>query len=300
MNSKKGMITEMAKKPALARGLDSIFSDNTPASAEGGITKLRIFDVEPKSDQPRKDFDTEALSRLADSIAANGVLQPVLVREREGGMYQIIAGERRWRASKMAGLTEIPAIVMEADDLLTAELALIENLQRENLNPYEEAEAYRALIDSFDLTQEEVAAKIGKSRSAIANSMRLLELPDSIADYLRDGTLTAGHCRALLGLRDKIAIDTLANRVVARNLSVRETEAAVKAMNKARPKNDDEIEPLRVDYVAELERRVTGLSGRYCKITSKGKRKTVTLEYSSEEDLEELLGTICKAKITED
>lgn len=290
----------MAKKPALARGLDSIFSDNTPASAEGGITKLRIFDVEPKSDQPRKDFDTEALSRLADSIAANGVLQPVLVREREGGMYQIIAGERRWRASKMAGLTEIPAIVMEADDLLTAELALIENLQRENLNPYEEAEAYRALIDSFDLTQEEVAAKIGKSRSAIANSMRLLELPDSIADYLRDGTLTAGHCRALLGLRDKSAIDTLANRVVARNLSVRETEAAVKAMNKARPKNDDEIEPLKVDYVAELERRVTGLSGRYCKITSKGKRKTVTLEYSSEEDLEELLGTICKAKITED
>lgn len=290
----------MAKKPALARGLDVVFSDNTPMSAEGGITKLRIFDVEPKSDQPRKDFDTEALSRLADSIAANGVLQPVLVRERAGGMYQIIAGERRWRASKMAGLTEIPAIVMEADDLLTAELALIENLQRENLNPYEEAEAYRALIDSFDLTQEEVAAKIGKSRSAIANSMRLLELPDSIADYLRDGTLTAGHCRALLGLRDKSAIDTLANRVVARNLSVRETEAAVKAMNKARPKNDDEIEPLRVDYVAELERRVTGLSGRYCKITSKGKRKTVTLEYSSEEDLEELLGTICGSKIAED
>ncbi len=290
----------MAKKPALARGLDTLFSDNAPASSESGITTLRIFDVEPKGDQPRKEFDTEALSQLADSIAANGVLQPILVRERDGGMYQIIAGERRWRASKMAGLSEIPAIVMEADDLLTAEIALIENLQRENLNPYEEAEAYRALIDSFDLTQEEVSAKIGKSRSAIANSMRLLDLPENIAVYLRDGSLSAGHCRALLGLRDKSAMDTLAKRVVARNLSVRETEAAVKAMNKAKPSEEKEAAPLRVDYVAELERRVTGLSGRYCKITSRGKRKTVTLEYSSEDDLEALLGTICGAKITED
>lgn len=290
----------MAKKPALARGLDTLFSDNAPASSESGITTLRISDVEPKGDQPRKDFDTEALSQLADSIAANGVLQPILVRERDGGMYQIIAGERRWRASKMAGLSEIPAIVMEADDLLTAEIALIENLQRENLNPYEEAEAYRALIDSFDLTQEEVSAKIGKSRSAIANSMRLLDLPENIAVYLRDGSLTAGHCRALLGLRDKSAMDTLAKRVVARNLSVRETEAAVKAMNKAKPTEEKEAAPLRVDYVAELERRVTGLSGRYCKITSRGKRKTVTVEYSSEDDLEALLGTICGAKITED
>lgn len=289
----------MAKKPALKRGLDTLFSENTPASDENGIAKLRLFDVEPKSDQPRKDFDTEALSRLADSIAANGVLQPILVRERDG-RYQIIAGERRWRAAKQAGLSEIPAIVMEADDLLTAELALIENLQREDLNPYEEAEAYRALIDSFDLTQEEVSSKLGKSRSAIANSMRLLDLPEDVAVYLRDGSLSAGHCRALLGLRDKDAMESLARRVMARNLSVRETEAAVKALNKAKPVSEDETVAMKVDYVAELERRVTGLSGRYCKITSKGRRKTVTVEYNTEDDLEELLEVICGAKITED
>lgn len=292
---------EMAKKKALARGLDSLFSENTPASEDGGITKLHIFDVEPKSDQPRKDFDTESLSRLADSIAVNGVLQPILVREREGGTYQIIAGERRWRASKMAGLSEIPAIIMEADDMLTAEIALIENLQRENLNPYEEAEAYRALIDSFDLTQEEVSAKLGKSRSAIANSMRLLDLPEKVAVYLRDGSLSAGHCRALLGLKDKSVMDSVARRVIVRNLSVRETEAAVKAINKAKPaEKEDGSAPLKVDYVAELERRVTGLSGRYCKITSKGRRKTVTVEYNTEDDLEELLGLICGSKVTED
>lgn len=291
----------MAKKQALGRGLDSLFSDNTSASPDSsGVTKLHIFDVEPKDDQPRKDFDTEALSQLADSIAQNGVLQPILVRETGGGMYQIIAGERRWRASKMAGLSDIPAIIMEADDRLVAEIALIENLQREDLNPYEEAEAYRSLIQSFELTQEEVASRLGKSRSAITNSLRLLELPDSVCDMLRDGSLSAGHCRALLGLKDKSSIELLAHRVEASELSVRETEAAVKAMNKAKPKDEEDDTKVRVDYVAELERKVTGLSGRYCKITAKGKRKTVTVEYDTEKDLEELLGLICGEKITED
>lgn len=292
----------MAKKPALARGLDSIFSDNTPSDGgSGGVLKLRISDVEPKSDQPRKDFDPEALSQLADSIAANGVLQPILVREvGSGGMYQIIAGERRWRASKLAGLLEIPAIVMDADDLTTAQIALIENIQRTDLNPYEEACAYRDLAKGFGLTQEEVSARLGKSRSAVANSLRLLDLPDPVAELLRSGELSAGHCRALLGLKDRSNMEELAKKIVARNLSVRETEAAVRALNKARPKKEEDDEEVRVDYTNELERRVTDLCGRYCRITSKGRRKTVTVEYGGEDDLEELLSAICGKNITED
>ena len=292
----------MAKKPALARGLDSIFSDNTPSDGgSGGVLKLRISDVEPKSDQPRKDFDPEALSQLADSIAANGVLQPILVREvGSGGMYQIIAGERRCRASKLAGLLEIPAIVMDADDLTTAQIALIENIQRTDLNPYEEACAYRDLAKGFGLTQEEVSARLGKSRSAVANSLRLLDLPDPVAELLRSGELSAGHCRALLGLKDRSNMEELAKKIVARNLSVRETEAAVRALNKARPKKEEDDEEVRVDYTNELERRVTDLCGRYCRITSKGRRKTVTVEYGGEDDLEELLSAICGKNITED
>lgn len=292
----------MAKKPALARGLDSIFSDNTPSDGgSGGVLKLRISDVEPKSDQPRKDFDPEALSQLADSIAANGVLQPILVREvGSGGMYQIIAGERRWRASKLAGLLEIPAIVMDADDLTTAQIALIENIQRTDLNPYEEACAYRDLAKGFGLTQEEVSARLGKSRSAVANSLRLLDLPDPVAELLRSGELSAGHCRALLGLKDRSNMEELAKKIVAKNLSVRETEAAVRALNKARPKKEEDDEKVRVDYTNELERRVTDLCGRYCRITSKRRRKTVTVEYGGEDDLEELLSAICGKNITED
>ncbi len=292
----------MAKKPALARGLDSIFSDNTPSDGgSGGVLKLRISDVEPKSDQPRKDFDPEALSQLADSIAANGVLQPILVREvGSGGMYQIIAGERRWRASKLAGLLEIPAIVMDADDLTTAQIALIENIQRTDLNPYEEACAYRDLAKGFGLTQEEVSARLGKSRSAVANSLRLLDLPDPVAELLRSGELSAGHCRALLGLKDRSNMEELAKKIVAKNLSVRETEAAVRALNKARPKKEEDDEEVRVDYTNELERRVTDLCGRYCRITSKGRRKTVTVEYGGEDDLEELLSAICGKNITEE
>lgn len=279
-----------------------IFSDNEIESSGGGISTLRISDVEPKADQPRRDFDTEALASLADSIMQNGVLQPILVRETGKGLYQIIAGERRWRASKMAGLTEIPAIITEADDLKTAQIALIENIQREDLNPVEEAEAYRTLMDNFDLTQEEVASKVGKSRSAVANSMRLLDLPASAAKYLREGVLSAGHCRALLGLRDRDMIEALAEKIVLKNLSVRETEKAVKDANKTKkaPEAEKDDEPLTVNYVAELERKVTGVCGRYCKINAKGKRKTVTVEYEGDGDLEELLSLICGKDITEE
>ncbi len=290
----------MAKKPALGRGLDMIFSDNTPDQPQDSVIKLRLSQVEPKSDQPRQHFDPEALSQLADSIAANGVLQPILVREGQNGLYQIIAGERRWRASKLAGLTEIPALLLEADDLRTAQLALIENLQREDLNPYEEAQAYQTLLAQFDLTQEEVAGRLGKSRSAIANSLRLLDLPECIAVMLQDGRLTAGHCRALLGLRDKDGIEALAQRIVARNLSVRETEAAVKAQNKQRPAPAPKEPGVQVNYVAELEHKVTGLTGRWCRISTKGGRKTISIEFSDETDLETLLETVCGKKITEE
>lgn len=290
----------MAKKPALGRGLDMIFSDNTPDQPQDSVIKLRLSQVEPKSDQPRQHFDPEALSQLADSIAANGVLQPILVREGQNGLYQIIAGERRWRASKLAGLTEIPALLLEADDLRTAQLALIENLQREDLNPYEEAQAYQTLLAQFDLTQEEVAGRLGKSRSSIANSLRLLDLPECIAVMLLDGRLTAGHCRALLGLRDKDGIEALAQRIVARNLSVRETEAAVKAQNKQRPAPAPKEPGVQVNYVAELEHKVTGLTGRWCRISTKGGRKTISIEFSDETDLETLLETVCGKKITEE
>lgn len=289
----------MAKKPALGRGLDMIFSDNTPTPSQDSVVKLRLSQVEPKSDQPRQHFDPEALSQLADSIAANGVLQPILVREEENGLYQIIAGERRWRASKLAGLTEIPALILEADDLRTAQLALIENLQREDLNPYEEAQAYQTLLTQFDLTQEDVAGRLGKSRSAIANSLRLLDLPECIAGMLREGKLSAGHCRALLGLKDKTGIEALAQRIVARNLSVRETEAAVKAQNK-RPAPIPKEEGVQVNYVAELEHKVTEITGRWCRIAAKGARKTLSIEFSDENDLESLLETVCGKKITEE
>lgn len=287
----------MAKKTGLGRGLDFIFDDNSIESDGSGVTSLRISDVEPKSDQPRKNFDNEALSQLADSIAANGVLQPILVREVEGGFYQIIAGERRWRASKLAGLTEIPAIVMEADDLKTAQIALIENIQRENLNAYEEAKAYRALIDQFELTQEDVAGRLGKSRSSIANSLRLLDLPEEISDLLQSDKLSAGHCKALLGLRDRSKLRSLAEKIINNNLSVREAEALVRKANKPE-KEEDEIAPLKVDYVAELEKKVTNLTGRYCKIQTKGQRKTVSIEYGGEGDLEKLLSILCGKDVT--
>lgn len=287
----------MAKKTGLGRGLDFIFDDNSIESDGSGVTSLRISDVEPKSDQPRKNFDNEALSQLADSIAANGVLQPILVREVGSGYYQIIAGERRWRASKLAGLTEIPAIVMEADDLKTAQIALIENIQREDLNAYEEAKAYRALIDQFELTQEEVAGRLGKSRSSIANSLRLLDLPEEISDLLQGDKLSAGHCKALLGLRDRSKLRALAEKIINNNLSVREAEALVRKANRPE-KDENEITPLKVDYVSELEKKVTGLTGRYCKIQTKGQRKVVSIEYGGEGDLEKLLSTLCGKDIT--
>lgn len=295
-------------KKGLGKGLESIFADNyveMPVSArDSGVQKLRISEIEPKSDQPRKYFDTETLTQLSESIAQHGLIQPIIVRESGGGFYQIIAGERRWRAAKMAGLTEIPAIIMQADALKAAELAIIENVQREDLNPYEEADAYATLMDKFDLTQEEVASKVGKSRSAVANTMRLLDLPDEVIEMLKTGDISAGHARALLGLKDKEAIVDAAHKILIRSLSVRDTEDLVKGLNKlyeqSLKENDVKADDLKVDYVKELEKKAMSLTGKRIKIASSGKYRSVKIEYVDNEDLEELLVKICGRKILEE
>ena len=292
----------MAKKMSLGRGLDSIFGDNEIETKDSQVQKVRIGMIEPKADQPRQHFDNEALSQLADSIAIHGVLQPILVRpSSRAGFYQIIAGERRWRASKLAGLSEVPVIVVDADELQTAQFALIENLQREDLDAWEEGAAYSRLMRDFGLTQEEVSVKLGKSRSAVANSLRLLDLPEDVVELLRSKQLSAGHCRALLGLKDKEQMFALANRAVVRNLSVREVEAAVKTANRTRKEeNGPEVDGgVRVDYLAELEKRATSLIGRRVAIQAGKRKKILTVEYQTNEDLEELLTKLCGNEIIE-
>ena len=293
----------MAKKMSLGRGLDSIFGDNEIETKDSQVQKVRIGLIEPKADQPRQHFDSEALSQLADSIAIHGVLQPILVRpSSRAGFYQIIAGERRWRASKQAGLSEVPVIVVDADELQTAQFALIENLQREDLDAWEEGAAYSRLMRDFGLTQEEVSVKLGKSRSAVANSLRLLDLPEDVVELLRSKQLSAGHCRALLGLKDKEQMFALANRAVVRNLSVREVEAAVKAANRTRKEeNGPEVDGgvIRVDYLADLEKRATSLIGRRVAIQAGKRKKILSVEYQTNEDLEELLLKLCGSEIIE-
>ena len=288
----------MAKKKnaGLGRGLNAIFLENAlneeMEKNENLVSQLKLSQIDPKSDQPRKHFDKEALEQLSASIMENGLLQPILVREYGDGRYQIIAGERRFRACKLAGLTEIPAIILERDDKKVAEIALIENIQREDLNPIEEALGYRALAEEYDMTQEEISIKVGKSRSAITNTLRLLDLPDEILTLVATGELSAGHARTLLGCKDRENMKLLAERAVEFDLSVRQLEEEVKRINK--PKKEVEEKPLPiVDYFRELELRVQSHLGRRVKIEEKGRKKTITLSYEDNEDLDELLRTIC-------
>ena len=284
----------------MARGLGrdffSILDDNIFEEKKDSVTTLKISDIEPRADQPRKTFDNEGLQTLADSIATHGVLQPIIVRENAAapGLYEIIAGERRWRASKMAGLTEIPAIVFDGDELRAAQVALIENIQREDLNPVEEAFGYGALIEKFGLTQDQVAKQVGKSRSAVANMLRLLDLPEEALEMLKSGEITAGHARALLPLDDDDKIMELANRIVARGMSVREVEYAVKRIN---DRHDEEVEakvhPQVSVHMKELERRAMGALGRKVRISRSAKRRVVELTYDDDKDLEALLISLC-------
>ena len=217
------------KKGGLGKGLDALFLDNSTEERGGSVT-VSLNDIEPNRDQPRKDFDEEALSELAESIALHGVIQPLLVRPISDGGYQLVAGERRWRASRMAGLTEVPVFIREMSDRQVAEVALIENLQREDLNPLEEAKGYAQLMKDYSLTQEQVAKSVGKSRPAVANAMRILELPEEVLEYVRNGKLSAGHARTLLPIKDKQTLLKLAEEIVLKDISVRETERIVKSL----------------------------------------------------------------------
>ncbi len=287
----------------LGKGFDNIFYDNT-VEEKGGITKLRISQIEPKADQPRRIFEGEALAELADSISVHGVLQPLLVREIGDGHYQIIAGERRYRASKMAGLSEVPVIVLDKDDIETAQISLIENIQREDLNPIEEAQAYRALIHGYNLTQEEVSLKVGKGRSTITNALRLLDLSDDVIAMLHAGELSAGHARTLLSLKDRRKEVPLAARIAAQGLSVRAAEELVRKENKLTQKEETEGEKLpeigiEIDYYAELSKKAMELIGRRVKIHHKGAAKSISISFEDNEDLEILLKKLCGDDIIE-
>ncbi len=254
---------------------------------------LPLHKVEPNPDQPRRDFDEEELQSLADSIAIHGVVQPLTVRELENGYYQIIAGERRWRAARLAGLTEIPAVIIEADDKKTMELALIENLQRQDLNPVEEAMGYHALMADYGLTQEETAAQVGKSRPAVANALRLLSLPPHVLLMVRKGQLSAGHARAVLSLKSEKLQTEAAGKIANLGLSVRQAELLCKNMAKE-PTVKQEPLTLSVNYVAECEKALTKQLGRGVKIVN-GKRKgRFELEFYGQEDLQVLLDTLMK------
>ena len=281
------------RKSGIGRGLDALFLETFEEEKRvGGVEKLKTALIDPKSGQPRRTFDPDALTELAESISTHGVLQPILVRETGNGRFQIIAGERRWRAAKQAGLTEIPAVVLDRDDLAVAEIALVENLQREDLNPIEEAGAFRSLSEEFGLTQEDLSRRVGKSRSYIANATRLIVLPDEVKDLVSAGKLSAGHARTLLGLRDRAMIAPLAKQCVAAGISVRELEQLVKRANRPIRETPDEPPKFKVDYVAELERKMTSDLGRRVKISAKGKQKTLTLFFEDNEDLDALLRRI--------
>lgn len=285
----------MASNKGLGKGLGALLGDFTEEAAESSAYQiLPLYKVEPNPGQPRRDFDQEELQSLADSIAVHGVIQPLTVRALDSGYYQIIAGERRWRAARLANLSEIPVVVIEADDRKAMELALIENLQRQDLNPVEEALGYQSLIEEYGLTQEEAAARVGKSRPAVANSLRLLGLCPEVLDKLKKGELSAGHARAVLTLKSEKKQQEAAQRIIALALSVRQAETLCKNMNKEPVQEKKEI--FAVDYVAECEKNLSKHLGRGVKIVN-GKRKgKFELEFYGQEDLQNLLDALMKLK----
>ncbi len=283
----------MSTKKGLGRGLGALLGDTALQLEENAAdpARISIYKIEPNPLQPRKQFDELELQALADSIAANGLIQPLALRRLPNGYYQIIAGERRWRACRLAGLEEVPAVILEADDQKAMELALIENLQRQDLNPVEEALGYQSLMQDYALTQEQVAQQVGKSRPAIANALRLLQLPEEILDSLAGGALSAGHARALLQLQDARLQAIAAQKIIALDLSVRQAERLCKQMSReAAAKAEPEVSaPMEVDYIAECEAALSRQLGRGVKIIN-GKRKgRFELEFYGQEDLQRLL-----------
>ena len=275
-----------AAKKGLGRGLGALIEDFAPPVREQSITSLPLQRVEPNPNQPRRSFDEVELQALADSIAEHGILQPLAVRAVENSYYQIIAGERRWRAARLAGLSEVPVVVLEADDKTVMELALVENLQRQDLNPMEEAEGYRTLMEDYAMTQEQAAQRVGKSRPAVANALRLLALPEEVRQMVEEGALSAGHARAVLSLPNEKLQKAAAQKIIALRLSVRQAEAMCKAMASHKP--EPQKKPVGVDYVAECEKNLSKQLGRRVKIVS-GKRKgRFELEFYDQDDLQQL------------
>ena len=285
----------MAEKPkrGLGSGLGALFGEDVLAEKGEKELTLPISKVEPRADQPRYSFDEEALETLSESIRQYGLIQPITVRKLDGGFYQIIAGERRWRAARMAGLTEVPVRIIEADDKRAMELALVENLQREDLNPIEEARGYRTLMDEYGMTQEQASASVGKSRSAVANSLRLLSLSEAVSAMVENGSLSAGHARALLPLKEAKQQLEIAEVIVSRALSVRQTETLVKKLcSPSAPKKEEESGSIVVDYVTEVERSLENALGRKIKLVDSPKRGRIELEFYGADDREELINKL--------
>lgn len=281
----------MAKRGVLNQRFNSIFDDNSFDEDDEGVSTLKLTDIEPNKSQPRKNFDITALNTLADSIRQNGVIQPLLVRSMPDGTYQIVAGERRWRAAKMAGLTEVPVLVKELTDLQAQQIALIENLQRENLNPIEEANGYKELMDKFGMTQEEVARVVGKARSSIANSLRLLNLPPIIAEMVSNNELSTGHCKVLLGVSETKDMVELAHKAAGKDVSVREIERMVKALDKKEKpekKKDTFYTEAEISLAKALETNVSIIPGK--------KKSTIQIEFYNDEDLTDIVNRLANNK----
>jgi len=285
----------LASQKGLGKGLGALLGDfSEEYSEKSPYQKLPIYKVEPNPNQPRQDFDEEELQALADSITEHGIVQPLTVRQLDSGYYQIIAGERRWRAARIAGLSEVPAVIIEADDKKAMELALIENLQRQDLNPVEEALGYKTLMEDYGLTQEDTAKRVGKSRPTVANALRLLGLCPEVLEKLRSGELTAGHARAVLTVKSPKKQQEAAQKIIALGLSVRQAELLCKNMTRE-PAPEKEV-TLAVDYVAECEKSLSKHLGRGVKIVN-GKRKgRFELEFYGQEDLQVLLDALMAIK----
>ena len=276
----------MAKKGGLGRGLDELYNEN---NTNGSASTLNINEIEPDRDQPRKIFNEKALEELSKSIEQNGIIQPLLVRPMLDGSYQLIAGERRWRAARMAGLTEVPVTIREMTDEEASIFALIENLQREDLNPVEEAEGMKSLIETYGFTQEEAATRVGKSRTAITNTLRLLKLPETVLNMLSEGKISAGHARALLGLDDEAKMLETAEQIIKEDLSVRQVEKMVKYANKGEKTKPVKRTQKRDKYYDEVELALTEALGRTVKVyLGKGGKGTLEFEFYGKDDLTKL------------
>ena len=280
-------------KKGMGKGLGALLGEDFSMDSPVPASSLPIAQIESCASQPRKYFDDDKLEELAESIREHGIIQPLTVRKLASGYYQIIAGERRWRAARLAGLSDVPVTIIEADDRKAMELAMIENLQREDLNPMEEAEAYRSLIEMYDMTQEEAAQRVGKSRSAVANAMRLLQLSQDIRLLVENEDLSAGHARALLPLSPALQQQAV-KTIIENGLSVRQTEQLVKRLQNKDDKPEKEEDPAKVDYVKEAERELSTKIGRACRISHGKKKGRIEIEYYGVDDLNDLLEALHK------